>query len=331
MNFKKTSQIFIIILFFVTSYFFVVPRKAMSQGFSLSITPPLVEITIRPGEKILYTFDVENHSPTPITLQAGITSFSPTDEHGHIQINPSQTDQSAPNFFSLLNAHLNLNQPFTLKSHEKRQLILRIKIPDQTAEQDYYQTLLLQQVDSQQINANNSTRFLGGIGSNILLTVSQSGSPQKEVEIIEFHPQNLILGKFVDSLKPIKMVLRLKNTGRAFFKPIGDISFQKTNASKNNQSTSSILRSENILPNTIRTIKCLNGNCQFQNPPLLGSYQAQLNFRLGPKGVKKQACVTFWLLPLQLIGGLFLSLILGMFFLILLRKKRLIQSLDKEK
>jgi len=127
------------------------------------------------------------------------------------------------------------------------------------------------------------------------------------------------------------MILRLKNTGHAFFKPIGDISFQKTNASKDDQSISSTLRSENILPDTIRTIKCLHGNCQLQNPPLLGSYQAQLNFRLEPKGAKKQARITFWLLPLQLIGGVFVSLILGIFFLILLRKKRLIQNLDKEK
>ena len=311
----------LILLFTIASY--LSPSLAQINSFSLSITPPLVEITIQPGKKILYTFDIENHSPAPITLQANIVSFSPIDEHGHIQINSSQSNYPAANFFSLLNAHLDLNQPFTLKSHEKRQLILRIKIPNQTAEQDYYQTLLLQQINPQQININNSTQFLGGIGSNILLTVSQSGSPQKEAEIIEFHPQNLILGKFVDSLKPIKMILRFKNIGHAFFKPIGDISFQKTNASKNNQPPSLTLRSENILPDTIRTIKCLEGDCQFQNPPLFGSYQAKLNFRLEPKGDKKQARVTFWLLPLPLIGGLFFILILGIFFLIIANKKSL--------
>jgi len=300
------------IAIFLTSLLLTIAsvNKVYSQGFSLSISPPLLEAMIQPGKRITYAYQIKNNSSSPITLIPYISSFEPIGEQGQITVGTNP--RVGPHWFSFLNADIALNQPFTLAPNQDLQLVLKISLPQNAPEGDYYQTLFLEQVSPNINNQNNTTQTLGTIGSNILLTVSQTGRPKKKAEIIEFSLKNALLGRFFDSFSNIQFNLRIKNSGTAFFKPIGEISIATDNLP---------LRPDNILADTIRQIQCENGSCQIKPANILGRYQAQLKFTLDENGPSYEKTVSFWVLPIKLTIGIII-VILFLYSILSLRKRR---------
>ena len=312
---KKLPITCYLLLFICLSLFTLnAASPVFSQGFSLSISPPLLEAIMQPGKKITHAYQVKNNSSSPITLIPHISSFEPVGEQGQTKIVKSQKIkvQSYENWFSFLNVNMSLDQPFTLAPNQDLQLVLKISLPQNAPEGDYYQTLLLEQVSPGTNNQNNATQTLGTIGSNILLTVSQTGRPEKKAEIIEFVPKNALLGRFFDSFSNIQFNLRIKNTGKAFFKPIGEISIATDNLP---------LRPDNILAGTIRQVQCENGSCQIKPPNILGRYQAQLKFTLDENGASYEKTVSFWVLPIKLTIGIIIAILL-LYGILSLRKRR---------
>ena len=267
---------------------------------------------MQPGKKITYAYQAKNNSSSPITLIAHIVPFEPVGEQGQTKIVKSQEIKIYENWFSFLNADIALDQPFTLAPNQDLQLVLKISLPQNAPQGDYYQTLLLEQVALNINNQNTATQTLGTIGSNILLTVSQSGRPEKKAEIIEFAPKNALLSRFFDSFSNIQLTLRIKNTGKAFFKPIGEISIATDKLS---------LQPDNILAGTIRQIQCENGSCQIKPPSILGHYQAQLKFTLDENSPSYKKTVGFWVLPIKLTMGIIIA-VLFLYGIWSLRRRR---------
>jgi hypothetical protein len=151
-----------------------------------------------------------------------------------------------------------------------------------------------------------------------LLTISQTGEPKKQAEVEEFSIRNsqfairnLII---IDSFTQPQFVVRLKNTGQAFFKPIGSI----TTSGWFNQRWVLDLLPENILTNSIRQIQCqqaappqiLPSPCELRTKFLLGKYTAKLEFGTDEASGKYQAQIVFWALPLKLAAGVLVILAL---------------------
>ncbi len=320
---SKTKVLFITAFFLSLLLIIANITKVYAQGFSLSLSPPLLEVTMRPGKKITYAYQVKNNSSSPITLIARIAPFEPVGERGQIKIVKSQKSKvtqhyvecrvtlnrtcsgswvkSWGNFFSLLNADIALDQPFIIPPDQSQQLVLKISLPQNAPEGDYYQTLILKQIAPNIDHKNTASQTLGIIGSNILLTISKSGRPPKKAEVVEFTPRNAILGRFFDSFSKPRLGLRIKNTGRAFFKPIGEITITPGGQKIN-------LRPDNILTGTIRQIQCEDGPCQIKPDKIIGHYQAQLKFTAGEGGPAYKAAVDFWVLPIKLIIGLIVAI-----------------------
>ena len=266
---------------------------------------------MQPGKKITYAYQIKNNSSSVITLIANVSSFKPVGEQGQISVETNPP--VGPHWFSFLNADIALNRPFTLAPNQDLQLVLKISLPQNAPEGDYYQTLLLEQVPPGTNNQNNATQTLGTIGSNILLTVSESGRPEKKAEIIEFSLKNALLGRFFDSFSKPEFTLRIKNTGKAFFKPIGEITIIPDDKKLT-------LRPDNILVDTVRQIQCENGSCQIKPPNILGHYQAQLKFTLDEDGPSYEKTVSFWVLPIKLTIGIIIAILL-LYSILSLRKK----------
>ena len=302
-----------LILLILAGQFLFFPQVSLAQSFSLSVTPPILEAMIQPGKKIIYTFDLENHSSVPINLTAKLVPFEAYDDQGQIRF----LNESPPEFFSLLNAHMAFNQPFSLNPGQKLQLVVRIAIPNNQPEGDYSQTLLIEQSASQNLSGNIS-QSLGAVGTNILLTVSQSGQPDRSLDIASFVPQNAYFNKIVDSLSVVNFDLRLKNTGRAFFKPDGSIFIRSKGESENIQEIK--IRPDNILPDATRQMVCLEQPCFFKPPKLIGSYQALFEFVLD--GKKHQSAITFWVFPIKITFGVIIFLTLSLILLWCLKIKK---------
>ena len=311
-----------ILVIFLTGFLFLAfsfqLREVKAQTLSLSLWPPVLEAMIMPGKSITQAYTITNAGLDTV-IETQILKFEPSDEHGNITLVENvQADQKCP-LFSFENANLNLGIPFQLRSGNSEQVILKITIPEDCPEDDYYFTFLFSTPPSAKIGRSVS-REAGTIGANLLLTVSKDGQPLRKGEIAEFtlnQCQRLPLFNFclIDSLNPVELILRVKNTGQAFWKPFGTI---KINGLLR-QSTAIEIMPENILTKASRQLRaqCQAGEeiypCPLIWEPkfLFGPYRVQAELAIAsPQGNKITQNLTFLAFPFKLTIAILTGIIL---------------------
>lgn len=302
-------------VFFIFSFWFLVLKPVWAQTLSLSLYPPLLEVMIQPGKSITQVYKLSNQGEIDLALTSKIVPFEPGDEQGNIHLlTPEVSSGSHPggvylDWFSFQNADLALGQEFILKQGEEQEIVLKLKVPADAKEDDYYATLLFETIPGVFLGQSGA-QAQAKIGANILLTVSKDGQPPKKAEIEEF---KLLNWQIIDSFNQPQFLLRIKNTGKAYFKPMGTI----TTTGWFNQKHILDLLPENVLVNSVRAINCATpdspervGPCQLKSKILLGSYKAKVEFGLDDLNPDYSAKITFFALPLRLILGLIVALAL---------------------
>lgn len=281
-------------------------NAASAQSLSLGIWPPLLEVMIQPGKSITQVYKISNPGETDVILTSSIVSFSPKGESGDIEL--VNSDQLSVNsWFSFQNADLALGQNFVLRAGKEQEVVLRIAVPANAAESDYYYSLLFETMPSPFLGGQTATQSQVKIGANILLTVSRTGTPLLSAKIKEFAIRN---SQFIDSFDKPEFILRLQNTGQSFFKPMGAIT---VNGWFGQKLTLDLLP-ENVLANSVRQISCQKDNnpllCVLSSKFLVGRYRAQAQLGLDKADATYQAETIFWAIPAKLILGALTSLLL---------------------
>ncbi len=293
---------------------------AYAQSLSLNITPPLLEVTIQPGKTITQVYKISNDGDSDLTLTSSILSFEPADEKGNVQL-ISNLKPPFLSWFSFLNANLGLDDKFILKAGQTQEVVLRIKVPKESLEDDHYATLLFETIPGTLINSQTHTQAQAKIGANILLSVSKTGEPPKKGKIEEFSLYSSLISfnkvKIIDSLDQPLFLIRFRNTGRVFFKPRGSIILTGWSSQKYTLD----LLPENVLSNSVRQLRCEEQKtiipCQIKEKFLLGSYTASLEIGPDKPTGEYQTTTTFIAIPFKLI--LSLTIIILVFSII--RKK----------
>ncbi|MFZ5366534.1 MAG: hypothetical protein ACOZBZ_04635 [Patescibacteria group bacterium] len=331
-NVKLKILRFLVVIFIFSFLFFHSP-EARAQTFSLSIYPPLLEVMMMPGKSIIQAYQLENSGDETI-INTQILPFEPGDELGNVSLRGPTSEEVGPpkGWFSFENADLALGQPFVLRSGESKQIILRIKIPENTREDDYYFTFLFSTKPKER-GGGTTTSGAGVIGSNILLTVSRSGKPVKRGEIVEFTLRTSHFAlPIIDSFDKPEFLLRVKNTGRAFWKPFGKIKIEGLLGQKYEQE----LIPDNVLVGSIRQIQVATPSASptsraagiasgdarhFALPTsfLLGPYRAKVEFSLEEDGGSQtlSAVTSFLALP----GKLSLAILIAVSIVLLIKKR----------
>ena len=332
---SKLKIIFVFPLFFILYSLFL--NKVNAQSLSLSIYPSLLEVMIKPGKSITQVYKLANEGESDLVFRSRIVPFTLADELGNIviketknEINKAQDENmfsaflatQATDWFSFQNADLQLGQKFILPAGREQEVVLKIKIPENAPEGDYYATLLFETIPSVLLPSGSGGQIEAKIGSNILLTISQSGKPLKQAQIEQFSLANFQFSifnfQFIDSFTHPQFIVRLKNTGNAFFKPLGTIT---TNGWFNQRWVLDLLP-ENVLVDSVRQIPCqkskeksfiLPSPCQLEAKFLLGKYTARLEFGLDEESGEYQSQIVFWAIPLKLGVGILVTLILLLF------------------
>ena len=299
--------------------------KAQAEEMALGLYPSLLEVTIKPDRSITQVYQLSNQGESDLFLTSQLVPFVPTDEKGGVLLKEEETSP-AQAWISFQNADLELGQSFVLKAKEEQQLVLKIKVPEQAPEDDYYLTLLLTS-QSQSDFSQNSVQPQIKIGSHLLLTVSQTGEPPRKAEITELKLSNawLKIGhwQIIDSFVNPLFLLKVTNTGRSLFKPMGSLNI----TGMTGQTYRLDLLPENVLVKSSRQIQCFSPD---QNQPipchlktgwrtkfLLGSYQAKVSFGLDKISDDYTKTISFLAFPFYLIGG-----VLFLIFLTWVIKKR---------
>lgn len=309
----------IIFFLFILGFIFHVPQVS-AQQVSLSISPPLIQTIIKPGKSILIAYRIENFGD-PVILSSKVLPFVPKDTLGSIQL---QGSFRGPVEFNLDNANLNLNDPFFLKTRESEQLLLRIRVPQDAPEGDYYYSLLVAAQPPPTEEGVSSSRARATIGSNILITVTESGKVdvKGKVALFDVLPRYKlsIFGKTLhvfDSNDKIPVVLVVENKGRNLLLPQGQIILKGNFGEK----ASFDIIPQNILAESQRLVlatpsaSLTNNNSLLLSGFFIGRYllSTTINFGEGTPNIFAQT--SFIAVPFKALIGIFVSLSVALLLL----------------
>ena len=320
---KKTKLIIIIFLslFFLNLF----KEKIEAQNLSLSIWPPLLEVTLQPGKSITQVYQLANNGETDLVMTSSISLFSPEDELGNVKL----IDKESPvlSWISFQNADLELGESFNLPTGQEQQLVLKISVPSYAMQKDHYFTLLFSTNPQAYKSFQPQSQAQAKIGANVLITVSESGEPQRKAEIVEFSLKNGYLHKssqwqIIDSFNQPEFVLRIKNNGKSLFKPMGSITTNWLG-----RKFILDLLPENILVDSIRQVGCQKTEddhifiCELDSLFNIGYYKTVVEFDLDKIGNQYKKELYFFAVPIKAI---FVIIIVTIFFLIFKNKLKLL-------
>ncbi|MEI8068069.1 MAG: hypothetical protein WCG91_03965 [Candidatus Shapirobacteria bacterium] len=268
-------------------------------NFNLSLSPEQIEYVLKPGITITQAYEVTNNSDNAITISTEVLAWQPSGNNGNISY---QDVVASPNIiFSLNNADIKLGQTFSLAPKAKQQLVLKVSSAQETSLEDYYYTFFVTQ-QSQNTNSNNAigSQATGKIGSNILLTVSNSENTSIQAQINKFTVSPKIKDVF---FTPLTFKAEIKNNSQNFFKTKGTIIINKNDLKIKELE----LNDNNVLANYSRNITCKDQDtCTIQAPFWPGRYTATL--KLDESINAPSANISFFVFPFSIVAILILFL-----------------------
>ncbi len=321
------------------SIFFILP-KAYAQNTTLSIWPPIIQVTIQPGKSITQVYKIENLGD-PTIASTSISAFTPSGENGDIELVDCTKVEvigcESLNWFSLENNDIKLGSSVFLSNNKKQDLILKITIPDFASEGDYYNSLVLTS-QAPPSPKDSYIRSTSSIVSNILINISKDGINKSEVSIMEFSTSNSSILKifnrlpFVkisfnifDSFEQIGVVLKAYNKGSSYTQVSGKISlsgFPGLGAKFNIPPQIILSRSSRILAAT-SSARLNKDNVSLYLPSgfYLGKYSLEAEIQSDESNPTRKK-IYFYSLPINLILKLLVIIVILFIILILIKKFR---------
>jgi len=307
----KIIKYFLVLIILNFSFLIFNLNETNAQQVSRSITPLILELVIKPGKSIMIAYNVKNYGD-PVILTAKLVNFEPKDNLGNIRL---KNDFSGPIRFALDNSDIQLERPFFLKTGASQQLLLRIRAPEGAEGGDYYYTLLTETTPINNVDGTTGSRAKASIGSNILVTVTDSGVIEIKPKVVLFKILNKmnIFGKKInlfDSFDKIPLLFILENKGKNKIVPEGKITLTGPFGEKMNYDI--VLK--NILSESQRLIEATPSYqlvTNYQQPTTLvlsgffiGPYHLSTQVTFGENSPTVFANTRFFAFPFKLIVGI---------------------------
>jgi len=301
-------------LFFTIIFLIIIllfPTWAIAQQVSLSLSPPLLELFIKPGKSIMVAYKLDNLGD-PAFINLKVLPFEAKDNLGNIRIKP---EFEGPVRFSLDNSDLQLEQPFFLKTNGSQQILLRIRIPENIVDGDFYYSLLAETAPPTASEGIGSARAKATIGSNILVTISNSGNIDIKPRVVLFSTR----GGVFDSFDKIPLVFIVENKGKNMIKPEGQITLKGNFG----ETAKYDIISKNILAESQRLIEATPSadlSSRIYHPSSLvlsgffiGKYNLSTQVSFGENSPTIFGATTFYAFPFKIMGGVLLAILVIIF------------------
>lgn len=307
---KNTTQQFIslFILFCILGTVFPLPAHAQSpDSLSLTITPPLFQLTIGPGESWASTIKVVNSNSYDVTLYSSVMNFSSEGENGQGRLTPVIRKESGENSNTLAEWIQVSAEPFLVPKEKSYEVPFSIQIPKDAPPGGHYAAVLI-----------GTEPLTGGVEGAAMTVSSQISS----LFFVRIKGDTKESGR-IQSLKAehyfyfhqnpeVKLSLQFKNDGNVHLQPKGEIDIfsmwgKKMASIPVNQKTSF----GNVLPNSTRTYEFI---WQADESILdFGFYKAIATITFGEDEHQNEDITTsFWIVPLKpllILIGIFLIFI----------------------
>jgi len=211
-RFKSHLLIFLLGLLlslFIFNFKFLTALAQTSPGLDLTISPPVMEFNVKPGDKIKEKFRIRNNLTSPIGLEINVNKLSSDSVSGEaVPAEPTSSDE----FISWLSL---ASSKFSVPSKEWKEVSFSIDVPI-TAAYGYYYVLRVAPTGDPTINGSGA-KVKGEVLVVILLNVKKEGAIAKG-KLFEFKPNN-----FISEYLPVDFSVKVKNEGNVHMKPRGNV------------------------------------------------------------------------------------------------------------
>lgn len=293
------------IFIFVCVFLFCGAYQVDAEGQSLSVTPPLFQLSVSPGDAWQSAIKVVNPNSYPLTVRAEVYNFEATGESGYGKFTPVNTDQDVSG--SLAKWITLAETPYTIAPEQGQDIPFTVQVPKDASPGGHYAAILI----STEPNAPGSGQVVQTVQTvTSLFFLRVEGDVHEEGNIREFRA----LDSVVDTPN-VTFSLRFENKGNVHVQPRGDIII--TNMWGTERGRIPVNEKSdfgNVLPGTIRDFKFL-WTSDFKITDI-GRYKAQATLAYGENGVQSTDAVAyFWIIPVKwtmvtlLVLALFIALI----------------------
>ncbi len=288
------------------------PLFSYAQEIDLSLSPPVVEIIMKPGIALTLPFKIHNQgdpvSLTPLVQSFQISSDGKTIKYGPIERTPFRTRVSIDEGKN--------NGGFVLGKGETKELRLELGAPSNIATGDYHLSFMIvtqPEYADKEFAAKLKTR----IAAPLLITVSKTGNREVKGALKNFStgggytvPFSGNRVRIYDSAAEIPITLSITNEGRNFFETDGSIVLRGMFGEK----ALYPLQKQNVLAGTTRvqSPKTLKGF-------FLGRYALSALVSLSDGSVQLSDSVVFYAFPFKI---LFIALAGSVIGIMILKQKR---------
>jgi hypothetical protein len=278
-----------LLLFFLL---FSLPVFAADGTLSVTLTPPLYQLTIGPGENWTSSLKIVNNNSYPVTYYAQVVDMEARGESGESKLTPLIGPQDPDLESTQLARWVKLgSNTITVKPGTSGTLNFTVNVPRNAEPGGHYAAIL---VGTQPLAATSSGSYMN-ISSFVssLLFVRIKGDVVESGRIREFSSN-----KDLYQEPNAEFVIRFENTGNTHVKPEGDVTiYNMWGKERGKVVINQDANFGSVLPKTIRRFEfSWEGE---QNVFDIGRYSAVITLAYGQDEKKNISAVTyFWVVPI---------------------------------
>jgi hypothetical protein len=271
---------------------------AQSAGQGLEISPPLKEISAKPGQTVTFTIKVRNVTTSTLVATASVEDFVAKDETGDPKLLIGPNAEPSP--YSVRDWVQSIGE-ITLPPQKIQEAVITLKVPQSASPGGHYGVIRFSAVPPELKDSGVS--LSASIGALVLVNVA--GNVVNKASFVEFFTTQNDQNKSFFEAGPITFVERIRNEGNVHFKPAGIVKitsmFGKPVATLNINE-----KGGNVLPASVRRFEQ-----QLDKKYLFGRYTAKAEVDYNGKKLSKST--SFWVIPYKQIAialGILLLLII---------------------
>lgn len=313
------------ILYLVTSLALLAPTvHAAEESLSVTVTPPLFQLTIGPGESWTSSIKVVNNNSYDVTYYATPMDFEASGEQGKGTFIPLVRDGVSDGGVTLGEWIEMSNEPVTVPRGTSGEIPFTIHVPQNAAPGGHYAALLVGTRPGDEVLSGPSMKVSSFVSS--LLFVRIKGDVVEDGRIREFRTESMLY-----ETPSAKFSLRFENMGNTHLRPQGDITiFNMWGKERGTVAINAANNFGNVLPGSIRKFEFLwdAESSVFD----IGRYSAIVTLAYGQDNKMTVTGTTyFWVVPLVPVSGTLATIILFILLLSWMIRRYIRRALILEK
>lgn len=263
--------------------FFAVPASAQ-QSLSVTVTPPLIQLTIGPGETWRSSLKIVNTNADTVTYYSQLMDMQASDESGHSSFTPiAQGGQDT------LAHWIDIPQePLVVGARTSAELPFTVRIPENAPPGGHYAAIL---VGTQPGEITGSGLRVSSYVSTLIF-VRIKGDVMESGRIREF-----VTGEDLYQKPHADFLVRFENTGNTHLRPAGSVEiYNMWGKLRGKVDIAQDSTFGNVLPNSIRRFNfSWDGEDSIFD---IGRYSARVTLAYGDGGKQSASATTyFWIVP----------------------------------